>query len=180
MRGRVFAIVGPSGVGKDTLISGAISQHPHLHWARRVITRPEVAGGEPFLGVDRATFAKMTECGTFALGWHAHGLDYGIAHAEFAPLSQGMTVLFNGSRAALPAARVVFPDLTVIRISAPSRTLAERLVARGRESRDEVEARLRRATYDVPNDVPVIDIVNDASPQEGVNRLLAALHPVSA
>ena len=47
MTGRLFVVVGASGAGKDTLIAGALAADPRLHWARRVITRPAVAGGEP-------------------------------------------------------------------------------------------------------------------------------------
>ena len=42
----IFAIVGPSGAGKDTLIEGALKQRPDLRLIRRVITRPTGAGGE--------------------------------------------------------------------------------------------------------------------------------------
>lgn len=180
MTGRVFAVVGPSGAGKDTLIAGAIAADPSLHWARRVITRPEAPGGEPFLGVDREVFRAWQAEGRFRLSWEAHGLSYGIAWSEFVGLEQGGRVVFNGSRAALTLAREVFDDLTVIRISAPSRVLADRLVARGRETREEIEARLRRASFDVPAGIPVVDIVNDSTPQEGIARLLAVLQPVSA
>lgn len=178
--GRLFAIVGPSGAGKDTLIAGAVARDPALHWARRVITRPEQAGGEPFRGVDAARFAAMAQAGEFRLSWQAHGLSYGIPAAEFLPLQAGRTVLFNGSRAALGLALQAFPGLRIIRISAPSRVLADRLAARGRESRDEIEARLRRQSYDLPEDWPVVDVVNDATPQEGIARLLSVLGPVSA
>lgn len=175
MTGRVFAVVGPSGVGKDTLLAGAVAASPALHWARRCITRPETPGGEPFIGLSQPDYARKCADGEFALHWTAHGLSYGIAVEEFAPLADGRDVLFNGSRAALAAALARFPDLTVLRISAPSRVLAERLMARGRETAAEIEARLARASYDLPEGLPVIDIANDASPTEGAARLLAAL-----
>lgn len=178
-RGRVFAVVGPSGVGKDTLLSGAVAASPRLHWARRTITRPEVAGGEPFRGVTPEAFGRMQAAGTFVLHWQAHGLSYGIPAAEFAGLDQGCDLLFNGSRAALPAALTLFPEMIALRVSAPSQVLAERLVARGREARAEIEARLARASYVLPEGLPVIDIANDASPGEGVARLLAALQSAS-
>lgn len=179
MKGRLFIVVGPSGAGKDTLLAGAIAANPALHWARRVITRPGVAGGEPFEGVDIPTFDHRLQSGEFALHWHAHGLRYGVPRAQLVPLDAGRDVLVNGSRAALAAARSDFPDLFVIRISAPSAVLAARLAARGRESVAEIAARLQRASYDLPDGLTVIDVANDATPQVGTQRLLAALHAVN-
>ena len=54
MAGRLFAIVGPSGAGKDTLIAGAKAHLPDLVVTKRVITRPAAAGGEDFEGVTEA------------------------------------------------------------------------------------------------------------------------------
>jgi len=175
--GRLFIIVGPSGAGKDTLLAGATAADPNLHWARRVITRPATAGGEPFEGVNVQTFDARLHAGDFALHWQAHGLRYGIPHTE---LAQPGDVMVNGSRAALSAIQTIFPDLVVIRISAPSAVLAERLAARGRESLQDITERLQRASYDLPAGLPVIDIINDSTPQIGVQRLLAALYPVNA
>ena len=175
MTGRVFAVVGPSGAGKDTLLAGAVAASPILHWARRTITRPEALGSEPFEGVTPEEFDFLSQAGVFALQWPAHGLRYGIRVGEFAGLAEGVDVLFNGSRAALPMAVERFPNLIVLRISAPSKVLAERLAARGRESAADIEARLARASYDVPANLPVIDIANDSTPQTGIARLLAAL-----
>jgi ribose 1,5-bisphosphokinase len=177
MTGRVFAVVGPSGVGKDTLLSGAVAASPALHWARRTITRPDSPGTEPYEGVPAAEFDFLSNAGVFALEWPAHGLRYGIRATEFDALNRGTDVIFNGSRAAIPAAFERFPNLVVLRISAPSKVLADRLAARGRESVTEIEARLARASYEVPAGPMVIDIANDASPEIGVKRLLAALQP---
>ena len=75
MMGRLFVVVGPSGAGKDTLLAGAVAAEPRLHWARRVITRPSSAGGEPFEGVDETEFAARLGRGEFALHWQ--GRPYG-------------------------------------------------------------------------------------------------------
>lgn len=176
--GRIFAVVGPSGAGKDTLIEAARRARPDLAVVRRVITRPESAGGEDFEGVGEAEFLARRAAGEFALDWKAHGLRYGIPAAALAVA--GRDVIFNGSRAALERAVAVLPDLRVIRVSAPSSVLVERLVARGRESRAEIEARVLRASYDIPDGLPVMDVRNDGTVAEGVVRFLAALQPVSA
>lgn len=169
---RLFFVVGPSGAGKDTLLAGALAADPRLYWARRVITRPESAGGEPFEGVTDAEFADRLARGDFALHWDAHGLRYGVPKTE---LPVGREVILNGSRAAIAQALAAFPALKIIHITAPVSVLADRLAARGRESREDIAARLARADLTLPSDLPVIEIVNDATPAQGVDRLLQAL-----
>lgn len=173
----ITAIVGPSGAGKDTLIAGALALRPDLHLVRRVITRPTEAGGEDFEGVTVAEFGQRAARGDFALTWEAHGLSYGIPKSEVAGLCD---VIFNGSRAALPFAARVFPDLRVILVTAPDIVLAARLAARGRETADDIRARLSRAAFEMPEGIAFQTVVNDASPETGIARLLAALQPVSA
>lgn len=178
--GRLFAVVGPSGAGKDTLIAGARAARPDLAVVRRVITRPASAGGEDFEGVAGAEFDRRLAAGVFALFWQAHGLSYGIPLAELAPIEQGRDVVFNGSRAALVAAAVAFPGLTVILVTAPAAVLAGRLAARGREAPEDIEARVTRAALDIPPGLRVVRVENDTTPGEGTRRFLAALQPVSA
>lgn len=173
----IFAIVGPSGAGKDTLIAGALQARPDLRLVRRVITRPTEAGGEDFEGVTEATFAARKAQGDFALDWQAHGLHYGIPRAQ---IDGPGDVLFNGSRAALLAARDRFPDLRVILITAPDAILAERLAARGREDAADIRARLARAAFHLPEGISAVTIRNDGTPEAAIARLLAALQPVRA
>lgn len=175
--GGIFAVVGPSGAGKDTLIEAARQARPDLVIVRRVITRPESAGGEDFMGVSEAEFEARRERGEFALHWRAHGLRYGIPQAQVDLRDEGHDVVFNGSRAALERAVEVMPDLRVIRVSAPSAVLLERLLARGRETRAEIEERIMRASYDIPAGLPVVDVRNDGTLAQGAARFLAAIQP---
>ena len=173
----LFAVVGPSGAGKDTLLAGALAVRPDLVLVRRVITRPSEAGGEAFDGVTEAEFARRKAAGDFALDWQAHGLSYGIPAAQIDPARD---VLFNGSRAALPVAQARFPGVIVIVVTVPIAVLADRLAARGREAAGDIARRLQRAGYDLPVGSAVRQVVNDGTVDEGVARLLAALQPVSA
>ena len=175
--GGIFAVAGPSGVGKDTLMQAAAARRPALHLVRRVITRPEEAGGEPFEGVSAAEFARRRAAGAFLLDWEAHGLRYGIPAAEVAPRAAGRDVIFNASRGALAQARAAFPDLVVIHVTAPADVLAERLAARGRESRAEIAGRLSRAELDVDPGPRDRVVVNDGDLDAAVDAFLAALGP---
>lgn len=173
----IFAVVGPSGAGKDTLIRGALASRPDLHLVRRVITRPTEAGGEDFDGVTPDAFAVRKARGDFALTWEAHGLSYGIPKDQ---VTGSGDVIFNGSRAALPLAARVFPGLRVILVTAPDSVLAARLTARGRETAEDVRDRLSRAAFRMPEGIAFQTVINDASPETGITRLLAALQPVRA
>ena len=177
--GRLICVVGPSGAGKDTLIDAARTQRPDLVIVRRVITRPSALGGEDFDGVTQAEFERRKAAGDFALDWRAHGLSYGLPAATLALRDEGRDLLVNGSRAALEQARGVFPDLEVIRITAPSSVLMERLLARGRETREEIEARVLRQSYDVPVGLPVTDIRNDGPLDDAIAAFLAAIDGVT-
>lgn len=173
----IFAVVGPSGAGKDTLIAGALRARPDLRLVRRVITRPAEAGGEEFDGVTEAEFAARVARGAFALHWQAHGLCYGIPRDQ---VSGPGDVVFNGSRAALPEAVRVFPALRVILVTAPDAVLAERLAARGRETVADIRARLARASFELPAGIAAARVVNDGTPEAGIAALLAAFQPVRA
>jgi ribose 1,5-bisphosphokinase len=175
----IFAVVGPSGAGKDTLLAEAARQAPWLCVARRAITRPADAGGEDHEALTTAEFARRAAAGDFAVSWEAHGLSYGISNREVLRAG-GKPLLFNGSRAALPAALKAFPDLKVILVTAPPEVLASRLAKRGRESRTDIEDRLKRAGFDLPEGITPLVVVNDASVEAAVTRLLALVEPLAA
>ena len=47
-RGRLIAVVGPSGVGKDSVMAGLVLRRAKLQLVRRMITRPANVGDEAF------------------------------------------------------------------------------------------------------------------------------------
>lgn len=180
MAGNLIAVVGPSGVGKDTIMVEAARRRDDIFLVRRVITRPEAAGGEDFEGVTAEEFAKRHDAGRFALSWQAHGLDYGIPVEIDARLAEGQTLLFNGSRRMLDQARARYPGLIVALITASRDTLAQRLRARGRETPADIESRLQRAAAYAPEGADVRKIDNDGRLEDAVDALLRLLHPERA
>ena len=177
--GTVFLVVGPSGVGKDTLINGAkmeLAACPRIHFARRVITRPPSPDTEDYESVTPERFAALRERGALALHWSAHGLDYGIPAAALDPLGAGEIAVLNGSRGVIDAARAAFPRFHVVHVTAPAEVLARRLAARGRESAAEIAERLTRVPPRPVTGADVITIVNDGSREAGIEQFLCALH----
>ena len=174
MAGRLFAVVGPSGAGKDTLMAEAARARPAVALVRRVITRPAEAGGEPFEGVTPDEFARRDAAGAFALSWEAHGLSYGIPAGIAGDLATGRDVLVNLSRRALPAALARFPDPTVLNVTAPPEVLAARLRARGRETGPDMARRLSR-TAPLPEGAQTVTIDNSGALADAVAAMLRAL-----
>lgn len=185
MAGWLVTVVGPSGAGKDTLLGVARSRlhaDPRFVFARRAITRPPEAtghaGAEDHEPMTEAAFLAAAEAGAFALQWQAHGLHYGIPATIQADLDAGRVVIANLSRAVLAEAQARF-RLKVINVTAPPAVLAARLAGRGRESAGEISARLARSAP-VPPGIDLIEVCNEGTPEQGADRLLAALRGVAA
>ncbi|APX10303.1 phosphonate metabolism protein/1,5-bisphosphokinase (PRPP-forming) PhnN [Tateyamaria omphalii] len=180
MTGRLIAVVGPSGVGKDTVMEAMAQAEPRVGLVRRVITRPTTAGGEVFDGVTVPVFQGMERQGAFALSWAAHGLHYGIPEDVDVALGAGRDMLANLSRGVLIKARARFPGLRVIALTADPETLAHRLGARGRETDADIAKRLSRAGTGLPAGIEATVIDNSGALEATVRAALAALYPVRA
>ncbi|MEN5038499.1 phosphonate metabolism protein/1,5-bisphosphokinase (PRPP-forming) PhnN [Pseudomonas sp. TWI929] len=144
--GRLIFLVGPSGSGKDSLIDASRERlaAAGVEIARRVITRSAEAKGEAAHGVTAEQFETLRAQGAFAMHWRANGLDYGIPRQVDQWLAAGRAVLVNGSRAYMAEARQRYPDLLAVLVEVKPEVLRQRLLARGRESAEEVELRLAR------------------------------------
>ncbi len=172
----LILVVGPSGAGKDTLLSAArraLSDDPRFRFVRREITRPETAGGEDHEFVDRASFEMRRAAGAYALWWEAHGLLYGIPADIALDLYAGRIVVASVSRRVVARAARRY-RMQVLEITAPYAMLAERLAARGRESEADVADRLSRYVP-IPADVVVTTVVNDRTPDAATSRVLEVL-----
>lgn len=171
-------VVGPSGAGKDTLMDAAraeLSGDARFHFARRLITRPAMAGAEDHDSCDEAGFAAARARGELALSWAAHGLHYGIPARELAGLASGQVVIVNLSRAAIAEAEALAGTVVVLEIGAPVAVLAKRLAARGRESEAEIALRLSREAPLSTRRARLCRIDNDRSVAVGARAVLALL-----
>jgi ribose 1,5-bisphosphokinase len=148
----LFYVIGPSGVGKDTLLHYARENIPpgtQVVFAHRYITRPADAGGENHIALNANEFARRSQKGCFAMQWHSHNRWYGIGIEIDQWLANGLSVVVNGSRAYLDEAVKKYSELIPVLISVNPETLYGRLTARGRETQKEIEQRLARAvTWD--------------------------------
>ena len=177
----LVAVVGPSGAGKDTLMDGAraaLAGDARFSFVRRAITRDASAGGESHEALSRGEFAARRDAGGFALWWEAHGLFYGIPIGVEATMAHGGVAVANLSRAVLTQAASRY-RLLVLNITAPPAVLAARLAARGRESVEDVAARLAREQQ-LPPGLEVATVMNAGSVADGVAAVVAMLNRAAA
>ncbi|WP_299964019.1 phosphonate metabolism protein/1,5-bisphosphokinase (PRPP-forming) PhnN [uncultured Roseobacter sp.] len=176
-RARLIAVVGPSGVGKDSVMAGICAALPGMHLVRRVITRAPGLAGEAYDAVTPQQFDAMRDAGDFSLHWRAHGLRYGIPTQETRALDHGTACLVNLSRSVLSEANAAFPGLKVLNITATPETLASRLAARGRENDAEIAERLIHAERPLPEGLDITPVPNDGPLSETVEHALSVLAP---
>ncbi len=177
-RGVLFLVVGPSGVGKDSLIDGArhrLADDRIYHFPKRLITRPADAGGEDHQALTAAAFELLETAGGFMLSWEAHGHRYGIPKTVEQALEEGRSVIVNVSRQVIVQARESWSPLRIVLISASPDVLAARLAARGREAADDIQRRLERANAYVISGDDVREVVNDDDLEQGIDRFVALL-----
>lgn len=176
--GTLFYVIGASGAGKDSLMSYArarLGDEPPVFFAHRYITRLAAAGGENHVALTRMEFARMKALDLFALDWESHGHCYGLGREIDTWLARDANVVMNGSRSFLPQASRRFPELCVVLIEVNPAILRARLEARGRESAEEIEGRVARATeftIDHPN---LITLQNNGSLSDAGDQLVAVL-----
>lgn len=182
-RGTLILVVGPSGAGKDTLISGArdaLKGDARFVFPRRAITRPQVVGIEDSETMAPGAFAAAVAAGAFALLWRAHGLSYGIPVAIETALGQGRHVVINVSRSVIPEARQRYQPLRIVEAWAPPELLSERLADRGREGDDEIEQRLARVSPMTPEGADVTRIETTGTVAESLAKFLEILRALGA
>jgi len=172
LKGTLFYIIGASGVGKDSVINelkNKLTYKEGFIFTKRFITRPNSDSTEKHIPISNADFDYRLSNQLFALNWKANGNAYGIGIEIEYWLSKGFHVIVNGSRGYLDVAKTKYPDLQSILIEVDKSILYNRLIGRNRESKEEIEQRLKRneqfetLDYDmIINNESHLDIAVDA------------------
>jgi guanylate kinase len=147
---RVFVITGPSGVGKGTLIRGLLERVPQLGLSISATTRAPRPGETQgvdyhFLSTDefeqRVTGGEFVEHATYS------GRRYGTLRSELeGRLRRGEPVVLEIEVQGARQVREAMPEALQVFIAPPSReALRARLVGRGTDTAEQVDARLQTA-----------------------------------
>lgn len=176
--GTLALVVGPSGAGKDTIITYAhdrLAGRPDIVFQRRVVTRTEAAPGEDHIAMHPEHFTAAVARGDFALTWAAHGLFYGIPASLRTDLAADRLVVVNLSRTAIMAAERLAERSVIFKITAAPDVLARRIAGRGRETVDEIARRLTREAPIAASHAEIIEIRNETTVEAAGDLFVAHL-----
>jgi guanylate kinase len=138
----VFVITGPSGVGKGTLIRTLLKRVPELQLAVSATTReprPGEEDGVHYHFLSDAEFDRRVIAGDFLEHADYSGRRYGTLKSELGKRDVVLEIEVQGAR---QVAREM-PGAVRIFIAPPSEdALRTRLVGRGHEDAEQIEARL--------------------------------------
>jgi guanylate kinase len=185
---RVFVITGPSGVGKGTLIRTLLERIPELELSVSATTRAPRPGEEDGVAYHFLTddeFERRVRAGAFVEHASYAGRRYGTLRDELERRTRDgrPVVLEIEVQGARQIARTM-PEAVRIFVAPPSEeALRTRLIGRGTDDPEEVEARLRMAREELAAQdefahVVVNDRLEDAvAALEGVVRAALASTP---
>jgi guanylate kinase len=152
----MFVLVGPAGVGKNTIMGGVKARLPQLEQLPTITTRqprPTEKEGREHFFVDQDAFQKMVADEALIEYQEVYpGKFYGTPSAGMqAALDDGKTMIADIDVVGAGKLKAAFPDRVVLIFVMPpdKDDLEERLRARGNMSEEEIATRLKRASLEL-------------------------------
>jgi guanylate kinase len=175
---RVFVITGPSGVGKGTLIRSLRERMPELELSVSATTRGPRAGeeqGVDYHFLDDADFQRRVDAGEFVEHATYSGRRYGTLRQELdRRLRAGSPVVLEIEVQGARQVRETMPEALQVFIAPPSReALRARLVGRGTDDPEQVDARLRTAEAELAAQDEFAHVVVNDRLEDAVDELTA-------
>lgn len=149
--GALFVVSGASGSGKTTLLRALFDRVPGLSFSVSVTTRPPRVGekdGVDYHFIDAERYARLLAEGALLEHAQVYGTGYGTPRAPVdAALAEGRSIVLDIDVQGAAQVKRSHPDAVLVFILPPRlATIRERLVARGTDSPEVIDRRVREAT----------------------------------
>lgn len=177
---RAIVITGPSGVGKGTLIRGLLERLPELELSVSATTRPPRPGEAPGVAyhfLSPQEFAARVAAGEFLEHAEYSGHSYGTLRSEVQRrLDQGIPVVLEIEVQGARQVRRAMPDAVAVFVAPPSlQALRARLIGRGTDPPDQVEARLETAERELRAQDEFSHVLVNDRVEEAIEQLTATV-----
>ena len=181
---KVFVITGPSGVGKGTLIRGLVERVPGLELSVSATTRPPRPGerdGVAYHFLTPGEFEAHVAAGDFVEHATYSGNRYGTLRSELERrLQSGGGVVLEIEVQGARQVRAAMPEAVAVFIAPPSReALRARLVGRGTDSSEQVDARLATAERELEAQPEFAHVVVNDRLEEAIEELIGVVQAAS-
>ena len=152
--GNLFIICAPSGAGKTSLVNALLEREPDLELSVSYTTRAPRQGeveGRDYCFVSREHFLAMAGRGEFLESAEVHGNLYATSQEWInARRADGRDILLEIDWQGAMQVRRLVPEAVGVFILPPSlEVLRRRLTARGQDSPEVIERRLRNARAEI-------------------------------
>jgi guanylate kinase len=179
--GILFVVSSPSGGGKGTLIQRVLKQVPSLGYSVSFTTRAPRSGevdGREYFFVTAERFEEMVVCGEFLEWAHVHGKLYGTARKQVrSEIAAGRDIILEVDVQGAASVRALLADSVSIFILPPSfAVLKQRLEARGTDSQQELELRLRNAAVELQHYSAFQYVILNDDLDQAANQMTAIVH----
>jgi len=163
----LVVLTGPSGAGKDSLLTQVKAQDPSSYVVANVTTRPPRAGeqeGVDYHFVSKAEFERLRRDSELLEHAVVYGQDKGVPRGPIREaLASGRDVLLRTDIQGARTIKRLVPGTTTIFVSPPSEAeLRRRVRERGADTQEQVQAREETATQEMAA-APQFDyhVIND-------------------
>jgi|SRR5215813_2053616 len=152
--GTLFVVSSPSGGGKGTLIRRVLQAMPDLCYSVSYTTREPRAGevnGREYFFVTRDEFQSMLDAGEFLESAIVHGNYYGTSRKQVLDETCGGRdiVLEVDVQGAASVRKLILDSVSIFILPPSFEVLRKRLIARGTDSAEVLELRLRNAPQEL-------------------------------
>ncbi|AEH50163.1 guanylate kinase [Pseudothermotoga thermarum] len=180
MKGILYVISGPSGVGKTSIIEGTLKRVRNLVFSVSYTTRkkrPNEIEGKDYFFVDESTFKSMIERDEFLEWAVVHGNYYGTPKKFVEEnLQKGFNVLLDIDVQGAMTVMKKVKDAVYIFIAPPSfDELKQRLIKRGTENEIDLQRRLEDAKKELSYIPKFQYIIVNVNLNESIDQLCSII-----
>jgi len=177
-RGILFVVSSPSGGGKGTLIQRVLNKVPNLSYSVSFTTRAPRSGevdGREYFFIGPEEFQEMIAADEFLEWAHVHEKLYGTARKQVASeIAAGRDIVLEVDVQGAASVRNLMADSVSVFILPPSfEVLKTRLTARGTDSPEELDLRLRNAPVELRDYSAFQYVIINDDAERAANQLAA-------